>query len=124
MSKELTYKLNKPFKIIYRYRNDNRKFQYNYYIFLGNVPNSIRRIIIKIKSLNLIDTLLELSQDEINILEEYYDMYWYENLFLSEHIIHIKQNFKSMNQKEKVIKKMGQEWIDRHLDTSKKTNLI
>ena len=124
MSKELTYKLNKPFKIIYRYRNDNRKFQYNYYIFLGNVPNNIRRIIIKIKNLNLIDSLLELSQDEINILEEYYDIYWYENLFLIEHINHTRQIFKSMNQKEKVIKKMSQEWVDKHLNTSKKTNLI
>ena len=66
MSKELTYKLNKPFKIIYRYRNDNRKFQYNYYIFLGNVPNNIRRIIIKIKTNSL-------SQNFIKILKNTYN---------------------------------------------------
>ena len=37
----------KPFKIIYKYRNNNRKFQYLYYIYLGNVSNNIKRILSK-----------------------------------------------------------------------------
>ena len=49
--------LSKPFKIIYRYRNNNRKFQYHYYIFLGNVPNNIRRIVSKITDLSFFQTL-------------------------------------------------------------------
>ena len=67
--------LSKPFKIIYRYRNNNRKFQYHYYIFLGNVPNNIRRIVSKITDLSFFQTLKELSPDEITSLENYYDSY-------------------------------------------------
>jgi hypothetical protein len=41
-----------PFKIIYKYRNSNRKFQYFYYIFLGNIPANIKRIISKFTDYN------------------------------------------------------------------------
>jgi len=69
MSKDLNTIVYNPYKIIYKYRNVNRKFQYEYYIFLGNVPNPVKKILSKIKSLNFFQTLLELSPDEINILE-------------------------------------------------------
>jgi len=114
----------KPCKIIYRYRNDNRKFQYAYYIFMGNVPNNIKRITTKISNLNLIDTLLQLSPDEITILENFYDIYWYENFFISDHIKKVKKIFNSLTEKDKVIKKMSIEWVDKHIKQSKKTNLV
>jgi len=127
MSKELTQTLYKPFKIIYKYRNANRKFQYFYYIFLGNIPTSIKRIISKIIDLSLIDTLLELSPDEIILLEKYYDIYWYENLFLIDHVNKFKKMFNSNSEKTKqnnLIKKMGDEWIEKHIKTSKKSSLV
>ena len=127
MSKELTQTLYKPFKIIYKYRNANRKFQYFYYIFLGNIPTSIKRIISKIIDMSLIDTLLELSPDEIILLEKYYDIYWYENLFLIDHVNKFKKMFNSNSEKTKqnnLIKKMGDEWIEKHIKTSKKSSLV
>ena len=127
MSKELTKTLYKPFKIIYKYRNANRKFQYFYYLFLGNIPSSIRRIITKIINLSFIDSLLELSPDEIIILENYYNIYWYENLFLIDHINKCKKIFKSSSEKTKqnsIIKKMGEEWINKHIKTNKKSSLV
>jgi len=65
----------KPYKVIYRYRNNNRKIQYCYYIFLGNIPNAIKRIITKINDSTFIQALLQLSPDEINILEDFYNIY-------------------------------------------------
>jgi len=124
MSKENKITLYKPFKIIYRYKNETRKVQYAYYLYLGNVPNNIRRILTKIKNLTFFQTLLELSPDEINILEKYYDIYWYENIFLSSHITKSKKIFESIDQKNKLIKKLGQDWIKIHIQSHKKTNLI
>ena len=117
-----------PFKIIYKYRNSNRKFQYFYYIFLGNIPMNIKRIISKFTDLNFIDTLLELSPDEIVLLEKYYDIYWYENFFLTNHLKKSRKVFNSGSEKDKpnsaIIKKMGSEWIEKHIKSSKKSNLL
>ncbi len=124
MSKELVKNLYKPYKIIYRYRNNNRKIQYYYYIFLGNVPNNIKRIVQKFTNLDFFHTLLELSPDEITILENYYDSYWYENFFLSDHLKKSKKIFNKINEKEKLEKKLGKEWIEKHILASKKTNLV
>ena len=124
MSSELTHTLYKPFKIIYKYRNANRKFQYYYYIYLGNVPSNIKRIITKFTNLSFFDTLLELSPDEIIILEKYYDSYWYENFFISEHMKKSKKIYNTISEKERttLIKKMSQEWIDIHIKTTRKSN--
>jgi hypothetical protein len=127
MSKELTQSLYKPFKIIYKYRNTNRKFQYFYYIFLGNIPNNIKKIISKFVNLSFIDTLLELAPDDIIILEKYYTIYWYESFFLIDHINTSKKVFNSNTEKTKqnnIIKKMGDEWIEKHIKTNKKSSLV
>jgi len=127
MSKDLQCAMFKPFKIIYKYRNTNRKFQYFYYIFLGNIPSSIKKIISKIVNLSLFDTLLELSIDNIQELENYYDIYWYENFFLNDHINKCKKIINSNAEKTKqnnLIKKMGEEWINKHFKTIKKNNIV
>ena len=127
MSKDLQRALFKPFKIIYKYRNANRKFQYFYYIFLGNVPASIKKIISKIVNLSLFDTLLELSADNIEELENYYDIYWYENLFLSDHINKCRKIINTNAEKTKqnsLTKKMGEEWINKHFKTTKKNSIV
>jgi hypothetical protein len=118
----------KPYKIIYKYRNANRKFQYFYYIFLGNQPNNIKRIITKFINLTFFETLIELSPDEIELLEKHFDEYWYESFFISEHLKKSKKIFTSSSDKDKpnssIIKKMGNEWIEKHIKTVKKTNLV
>ena len=114
----------KPFKIIYKYRNNNRKFQYLYYIYLGNVSNNIKRILSKIGDLTFFQTIKELSPDEIIELENYYDIYWYENLFLSDHVNKCRKTFNSSTDKDKITKKMGIEWIEKHIKITKKSNLV
>ena len=127
MSKELTNALYKPFKIIYKYRNINRKFQYFYYLFLGNIPSSIKKIINKFIDLSFIDTLLELTIDDISILEKYYDVYWYENFFVIDHINKCKKIFNTNSEKTKqnsITKKLGEDWIEKHIKTTKKSSLV
>jgi hypothetical protein len=116
----------KPYKIIYKYRNANRKFQYLYYIFLGNIPPNIKRIISKFSDLSFVDTLLELSPDEILLLEKYYDIYWYENFFISDHLKKSRKIFNTLSEKEKasITKKLGNDWVNIHIKTIKKTNLV
>ena len=125
----------KPYKIIYKYRNANRKFQYFYYIFLGSQPNNIKKIIVKFTNLTFFETLLELSPDEIEILEKHYDEYWYENFFINEHLKKSKKIFLSSDKNHSnrtgssstnnaILKKMGNEWVEKHIKTIKKSNLV
>ena len=50
-----------PIKVIYKYKNINRKTQYLTYIFLGSLGKKYEKILNKIENLNLYDTLLELT---------------------------------------------------------------
>jgi hypothetical protein len=95
---------------------------------LGAQPNNIKKILAKFSNLTFFETLLELSHDEIEILEKFYDIYWYENFFLTEHLKKSKKIFLSSSDKDKpnsaIIKKMGEEWIEKHIKTNKKNNLV
>ena len=63
--------MNNPIKIIHKYKNDNRRVQYNYYIFVGSLVNqNVRKILLKIQSLSLFDTLLTLTDKEIKMAQE------------------------------------------------------
>ncbi len=33
--------MNDPIKVIFKYKNNNRRVQYHMYIFVGNIPNNI-----------------------------------------------------------------------------------
>ncbi len=40
--------MNKPYKIIWKYKNENKRTQYNTYIFLGStIPKNIKNILKK-----------------------------------------------------------------------------
>ena len=50
--------MNSPIKIIYKYKNDTRKKQYQYYIFVGALlPLNLIKILKKIQDLNFFDRL-------------------------------------------------------------------
>ena len=106
-----------PIKLIYKYKNINRRIQYQLFIFIGfNVSEDIKKILIKIKDLNFYDTLLKLETKEINILLNYYGNDWYKKLFINEHLnqtINIIE--KSEKSKNDLIKKMGKSWLDNFL---------
>ena len=55
--------MNNPIKIIHKYKNDNRRVQYNYYIFVGSLVNqNVRKILLKIRPIyNLMNPVAEVT---------------------------------------------------------------
>ena len=85
--------MNDPIKVIYKCKNNNRRIQYHLYIYVGFlVPNNIKKIFDKIKSLNLFDTLIKLTSEEYKIMENKYGEYWYLLFFITDHIDMILSN--------------------------------
>ena len=60
---DLEYVL-EPIKILYKYKNNNRKSQFITYIFLGDIGKKYESILKKIEKLSLYDSLLILSRDD------------------------------------------------------------
>jgi len=108
--------MNSPIKLIYKYKNDNRKIQYQYYIFVGGLmSNEMLKIFKKIKDLNFFDTLISLNDKELNILNNFYGEFWYKFFFLTEHILSSIQNIiKSSQKRNDIIQKFSKEWFDTH----------
>ena len=81
--------MNSPIKIIYKYKNVTRKKQYQYYIFVGALlPLNLIKILKKIQDLNFFDTLIALSDKEINILNDFYSEFWYK-YFLHHRLVRL-----------------------------------
>ena len=79
--------MNDPIKLIYKYKNLNKRIQYQLFIFLGYmVSSNIKNILEKIKDLNFYDSLIELNLKEYQKLENYYGKFWFKNFFTSENL--------------------------------------
>lgn len=106
-----------PIKIIWRYKNSQRRLQYHIYIYIGNVPKDVLKILNNIASLNFYDTLISLTKAEFMRLEEYYGKMWYLKLFNTYHINYIINLVKeSSTQKKELTDKFGQVWITDHIE--------
>ena len=71
-----------PMKVIWKFKNINKKIQYHVCIFLGNVvitDNNVKKILRKIKDLNLFDTLISITDNEYKLMVRYYGEYWYRH---------------------------------------------
>ena len=79
-----------PIKVIWKFKNKNRKIQYNVCIFLGSIileDQKARKILNKIQDLNLFDTLISCSSNEYELMNKYYGEYWYRFFFNAKHIL-------------------------------------
>ena len=112
--------MNNPKKIIYKYKNINKRIQYQLFIFIGsNVPNNIKKNLNKIKNLDFYNSLISLSLNEFKELSKYYDAKWYKYFFPYQNIkLNINLILKNINKKNNLIKKYGKEWFN--LNISKK----
>ena len=113
-----------PIKLIYKYKNLNKRIQYQLFIFVGFlVENNIKQILEKIKSLNYYDTLIELNTKQYKILEDTYGIKWYLKFFVSSHIqTSINLILKNPQKKKDLLNKYGKEWYEIHIDSFKKTS--
>ena len=79
--------MDNPIKLIYKYKNLNKRIQYQLFIFLGyKISPDIKSILEKIKNLNFYDSLMELNLKEYQKLENYYGKLWFKNFFTSENL--------------------------------------
>lgn len=110
-----------PIKIIWKYKNTNRRIQYNTYIFVGNmIPKDLMAILNNIKDLSLYDTLISLKKDEYKKLENFYGEKWYEKFF---NIYHINSSIniirETSSQKKEIEEMYGEEWYKIHISSRK-----
>lgn len=106
-----------PIKIIWRYKNNHRRLQYHIYIFVGNVPADILKILEKVSELNLYNTLISLTKGELRRIGEFYGNNWYRKLFNMYHINYIISLIKeSTAQRRELTDKLGEEWVSEHID--------
>lgn len=106
-----------PIKLIYKYKNLNRRIQYQLFIFVGfNIPENIKKILLKIKDLNFYKTIMTLEIKEIENLIKYYDKDWFKKLFTNEHLIqNINIILKSEKIKKDITAKLGEKWMNNFL---------
>ena len=110
-----------PKKIIFKFKNKNRRVQYNCYIFLGSlVSNNIRNILEKIKEKNLYDSFLSISKKDLKVLEEKYGQFWYKFFFNFAHLEYeFKKILNSQSKFKALKKKFGKEWINNNIKINK-----
>lgn len=110
--------MNDPIKIIWKFKNDNRRTQYHQYIFIGTVPKNITKILDKIADVNFYDSLILLTKQEYDALEKMYGEKWYYKFFNTYHvnsaIVSIKE---SSTQKKELTDKYSKTWFETHIES-------
>ena len=108
---------NQPIKVIWKYKNNNKRIHYNTYIFVGTVPKDVNRVLDTIQEYTLYETFVKLSKQEYNIMEKFYGVYWYRSFFNTYHINAILLNIRENKiQKKEFLDKYGKDWVDTHID--------
>jgi hypothetical protein len=109
--------MNDPIKVIFKYKNNNRKIQYQTYIFIGDLINKkTERVLHKIKDTDFYDSLMNLDVKEVNLLVDEYGEFWYDKIFVSHHINYAIDNLlKNKAKADQLIKKFGKSWFDKHI---------
>jgi hypothetical protein len=106
-----------PIKVIYKYKNNKRRTQYHFYVFVGNmISPDVAKALRKIHDLNLYDTLVGVSPKESAILSRQYGDKWYLKFFVSEHVTHMVATILSNTQMRKTLEdRYGKDWFDAHI---------
>lgn len=112
--------MNDPIKIIWKYKNTNRRVQYSTYIYVGKVPEDIMSILNKIAEKNLYDSLIFLPKTELKKLEDYYGLYWYTKFFNMYHVNNTVNIIKDTAiQVKELTDKFGAQWYSEHIEGRK-----
>jgi hypothetical protein len=115
-----------PIKIIHKFKNNNRRIQYNNYIYIGSlVDNEILDILNKIKDFDLYTTFIKLSMKDYKIISDFYGDKWYEFFFNSHHIDFQKKEIINTTSKKKELEnKYGNDWYNEHINKERRDKQI
>jgi pyruvate dehydrogenase complex dehydrogenase (E1) component len=113
--------MNSPIKVIHKFKNNNRRTQYNIYIFLGElVEDDIMNILNTISKKDLYETFNILSDQKYKKMVEKYGEYWYKYFFNKYHIKNqISSIIKNPNKRRTLEQKYGKQWFEKHFNTFK-----
>jgi hypothetical protein len=115
----LKFKL-EPIKIIFKYKNSNRKNQYETYIFVGTIGKRYENIFSRIESLSLYETLKEITIDEEKILVDGLGEFWMTKFF---NIYHISEFVNKLEKNEKIkselVEKYEERWLQNFINKFK-----
>jgi len=105
-----------PIKIIWKYKNNNRRIQYNTYIYIGKVSKEIKNALNKIKDWSLYETFIKLTNQEYKILEKAYGEFWYKSFFNTYHINNTLINIRDNKiQNKEISDKYGKQWLEKNI---------
>jgi hypothetical protein len=108
---------NQPIKVIWKYKNNNRRIQYNTYIYVGTVSRDVNRVLDIIQEYTLYETFAKLSRQDYNVMEKFYGTYWYRSFFNTYHINAILLNIRENKiQRKEMTEKYGKDWVTIHID--------
>jgi hypothetical protein len=102
-----------PIKVIYKYKNNNRKDIYLTYIYVGQIGKKCDKIFSKIENLDIFNTLMILTKEDEIKIKELLGKIWIDKLFNRHHILNfIKKISSSKNMNDKIKSKYGVSWMD------------
>ena len=110
--------MDNPVKLIYKYKNLNKRVNYEIFIFLGTfLDDNVKKILRKIENLSFYDSLIELSIKEVDILKKIYGEKWYLKFFILDHLeLSFNLIEKTETKKKEIIKKYTSKWLEDNID--------
>ena len=114
-----------PIKVIHKFKNNNRRIQYQTYIFIGQlIDNNIKIILNKIQNKDLFNSFMIMTKKDIKTITEYYGKKWYKYFFNTYHIKNqINIIKKTINKKKQLISKFGKDWYNNNIERIKKKKI-
>ena len=110
--------MNNPKKIIFKFKNKNRRIQYHTYIYIGPLlANNDKKIIESFKDKSFYETLSDIKKTQMKVLTDLYSKHWYKYFFNFYHLEHEINKIKNNPTKKKILKnKFGNIWINEHIN--------
>ena len=105
-----------PIKILFKYKNNNRRINYHVYVFVGPIPNNILKILKSIQDKSLYESLTSLNKTDYTKLADFYGEFWYKKFFNTYHINSAINIIKKNNQQADELKtRYGADWFAAHI---------
>jgi len=109
-----------PIKIIYQYRNNNRKIEYDIFVYVGIIGARYKSILERIKDLDIYGTLKEITIDEERKLSRIFGEFWIAKFFNKYHISSFINKIESNSDIKRVIlDKFEENWLIKFINTFK-----
>jgi len=109
-----------PIKLIYQYRNNNRKIEYEIFVYVGLIGIRYKSILERIKDLDIYNTLKEITLDEERKLSRIFGEFWIAKFFNKYHISGFINDIESNGEIKRVIlDKYEESWLVKFINTFK-----